>query len=158
MAVQISGALPGTTTLTFAIPGTGVSVQIPVTVTMDGLIPAEYTLTVNGGAGGGDYIAGSAVTIIAGTAPNGQQFKQWSITPSVSFVDGTSENGTTAKFTMPAEAVTATAIYEAIPTFAVAVNNGTGGGNYSVGATVTITLGHRPQDSNSKTGWSTAAV
>jgi hypothetical protein len=73
-------------------------------------------LTVNGGTGGGSYAPGATVTITAAPAPAGQQFKQWNITPAVTFIDGTSAASQTAKFTMPAQAVTATATYEPIPT------------------------------------------
>jgi len=83
----------------------------------DGLppTPVTYTVTVANGTGGGEFEAGTPVTIVAGTAPSGQQFKQWSITPTVTFTGGTSAASATATFTMPAQAVTATAVYEDIP-------------------------------------------
>ena len=71
-----------------------------------------YPLTVNSGSGSGNYTAGSVVTISAGTPPAGQQFKNWTSSPSVSFADASSP---TTSFTMPSEAVTATANFEAIP-------------------------------------------
>ena len=98
-----------------------------------------YAVAVNGGTGGGDYEAGASVTITASPAPSGQQFKQWNISPSVTFTSG-GLTTSTATFTMPAEAVTATAVYEAIPqtTYTLTVVNGTGGGDYEAGANVPI--------------------
>jgi hypothetical protein len=77
--------------------------------------PDTYSLTVTGGTGGGTYTAGAPVTITAGPATAGQRFKQWTITPAVTFTDGTSATSPTAKFAMPSQAVTATATYEPIP-------------------------------------------
>ena len=78
--------------------------------------PAQYALTVNGGSGGGNYEAGAIVSIIANAAPTGKRFKEWNISPVVTFTGGTSKTSATAKFTMPNGAVTATAMYEDIPT------------------------------------------
>ncbi|HHY25737.1 MAG TPA: hypothetical protein GX523_03100, partial [Desulfitobacterium dehalogenans] len=74
-----------------------------------------YTITVVNGSGGGYYAPGVAVTITANIPAPGQQFKEWSVTPSVTFVGDTASTSSTAKFTMPAQAVTATATYEALP-------------------------------------------
>lgn len=83
--------------------GGAVWVKIPV---------LSYPLTVTNGTGGGSYAEGSTVTITADPAPAGQRFTEWNITPSVPFVDSTSKTSQTAKFTMPAQAVTATAMYD----------------------------------------------
>jgi hypothetical protein len=74
-----------------------------------------YAVTVNNGTGGGNYLAGATVSITANNAPSGQRFKQWNISPAVTFSSGTNANSVTAQFTMPAQAVSATAIYEPIP-------------------------------------------
>jgi len=105
-----------------------------------------YVLSVNSGTGGGNFAQGEIVTITAGNAPTGQRFKQWNISPTVTFTGGTNATSATAKFTMPAGAVTATATYEPIPatTYTVTVNSGTGGGNFAQGATVTITASNAP--------------
>ncbi|MCL2544440.1 MAG: Ig-like domain-containing protein [Clostridia bacterium] len=97
-------------------------------------IPA-YTLTVNRGTGGGSYAAGATVTITAVAAPSGQRFKEWTFSPSVTFVGGTSAASAIAAFTMPAQAVTATATYEALPvsTYSITVQND---GNGTASATV----------------------
>jgi LPXTG-motif cell wall-anchored protein len=75
----------------------------------------KYTLLVENGTGSGDYEVEADVTITANDAPDGQRFKEWSITPSVSFVENTSKFSQTSIFIMPAQPVVATAIYEAIP-------------------------------------------
>ncbi len=89
-----------------------------------------YTAAVASGTGGGNYVQGDTVTLTADAAPAGQRFKEWSISPAVSFVDGTGLKDSTAKFTMPNQAVTATAVYEAPitadftdPNFLAAVRN-----------------------------------
>ncbi len=71
------------------------------------------TVTVHNGTGSGNYVQGDTVTITADAAPTGQRFKEWSISPAVSFVDGTGLKNSTATFTMPNQAVTARAVYEA---------------------------------------------
>ncbi|NCC16401.1 MAG: hypothetical protein EOM28_08645 [Clostridia bacterium] len=71
-------------------------------------------VVVTNGTGSGSYVRGATITITPYPAPAGKQFKEWSIDPNVIFVDGTSKNNQTAKFTMPAETVTATANYETI--------------------------------------------
>jgi len=75
-----------------------------------------HVVTVFNGSGGGNYVNRSIVTITANTAPSGQRFKQWNTSPAVTFTGGTSATSSTAKFTMPAQAVAATAVYENIPT------------------------------------------
>ena len=82
---------------------------------------AAYALSVTNGTGSGSYAEGATVTITANPAPDGQRFKEWSISPEVTFAEGTSKNSQTAKFTMPAQAVNATAAYESIPAGATAV-------------------------------------
>ncbi|GBU21724.1 hypothetical protein R80B4_01624 [Fibrobacteres bacterium R8-0-B4] len=93
----------------------------PVTVTANfeadagtGTTPA-YTVTVSsagyGASGGGSYTAGTAVTVTAGTPPSGYQFKEWTSSPAgVIFVP--SANSPTVMFSMPAGAVTVTAVFE----------------------------------------------
>ena len=71
-----------------------------------------HPVMVNNGGGSGDYAAGAIVTLTAEAAPSGQRFKEWIITPTIPFVEGTDQNYQIVKFIMPAEAVTATATYE----------------------------------------------
>ena len=67
-----------------------------------------YTLTVNGGSGGGSYAAGAVVTITADDAPSGKVFDKW----TASGVTLSSPNSASTSFTMPANAVTVTATYK----------------------------------------------
>ena len=78
-------------------------------------VSGEYTLPANGF-----------------TAPDGKQFKAWSV--------GGVEKAAGDKITVTAN-TTVTAVWENIPaaTYKVTVTNGTGGGNYAAGATVSIT-------------------
>ena len=79
------------------------TIQIPV---------AKYTVTVTNGSGTGQYAQGETVTIIAGAAPSGQQFKEWEVVSgTITLASSTSE---TTTFTMPTEAVSVKANYEAI--------------------------------------------
>ena len=77
--------------------------------------PATYSVTATNGSGGGNFAVGTEVTVTA-SVPTGQQFARWNISPAVTFTSGTGANNATAKFTMPAGAVTATAVFEPIPT------------------------------------------
>lgn len=80
------------------------TIQIPV---------PKYAVTVTNGSGTGQYAQGETVTITAGAAPSGQQFKEWEV------VSGTitlaSSTSATTTFIMPAEAVSVKANYEVIP-------------------------------------------
>ncbi|MCL2328762.1 MAG: InlB B-repeat-containing protein [Bacteroidetes bacterium] len=117
------------------------------------LIPT-YLVTVISEAtdatGAGNYKAGETVTIFAGTAPAGMQFKEWTVEPpSVVFIILTNITTTTTAFIMPAEEVTVTAVFEAIPTYSVTViseaTDAIGAGNYKAGETVTIFAGTAPE-------------
>ncbi len=74
--------------------------------------PDKYAVTVAsagaGASGGGSYEVGTTVTIKAGTAPTGQQFKEWTATG----VTLTSPNSANTTFSMPENAVTVTAVFE----------------------------------------------
>jgi len=99
-------------TTTFTMPANAVTVtanydSIPPTP------PTPYSVTVTNGTGSGEYAEGDTVTIVANTPPNGQQFKNWTTTSAgVIFANATIA---TTTFIMPANAVTVTANYEAIP-------------------------------------------
>ncbi|HBN86315.1 MAG TPA: hypothetical protein DDZ89_21025, partial [Clostridiales bacterium] len=98
--------------------GNGAEASVSATPTATSIF---YAVSVNNGTGGGNYEQGVPVTITANTAPSGQQFKEWITTPLVTFIDSTSATDATAKFTMPEQAVTATAVYESIPTTVMSV-------------------------------------
>ena len=82
---------------------------------------STYTMTVNGGTGGGEYAEGDTVTITA-TVPNGQRFTGWTVNEGGVTLDDASSATTT--FTMPAQAVTVTANFQ---------NNSSGGNSGSSG-------------------------
>lgn len=89
-----------------------------------------YDVTVSGGtATSSRALKDGTITITADAAPSGRRFKEWSITPAVTFVEG-GLTSATAKFTMPAQAVTVEAVYEAIPAAvdSVTANPSSGGG------------------------------
>ena len=69
--------------------------------------PATYSVTVTNGTGGGEYAEGATVKIKANAPETGKEFTSWTIN-GVSVDDKTNAEIT---FTMPANAVTATANY-----------------------------------------------
>ena len=73
-----------------------------------------FTVNVAGGSGSGSFEAGANVQLTANPPPAGQQFSGWTISPAVTFTSG-SATSSTATFTMPSSAVTATANFEPIP-------------------------------------------
>jgi len=123
---------PGNASTSFTMPANAVT----VTATYKPLSPATYSITVqNDGKGtanasSASAMAGTEITLTA-TPNSGYKFKEWQV---VSGGITISSN----KFTMPANAVTVKAVFEAIPTYTVTVTNGTGGGNYAENAVVTI--------------------
>lgn len=98
-------------------------------VTVTAIYEDYYTVSVTQGTANlNAATAGNTVIITADDAPSGQRFKEWNISPSVSFVNSTSKTDATAKFTMPSAAVTAIAVYEPIPVHQAYINgyqNGT---------------------------------
>ena len=90
---------------------------------------AKYTVTVTNGSGTGQYAQGETVTITAGAAPSGQQFKEWEVVSgTITLASSTSE---TTTFTMPTEAVSVKANYEAIPVTGYTIT-ATAGANGSI--------------------------
>ena len=96
------------------------TIQIPV---------PKYAVTVTNGSGTGQYAPGETVTITAGAAPSGQQFKEWEVVSgTITLASSTSE---TTTFTMPTEAVSVKANYEAIPVTGYTIT-ATAGANGSI--------------------------
>ena len=96
------------------------TIQIPV---------SKYTVTVTNGSGTGQYAQGETVTITAGAAPSGQQFKEWEVVSgTITLASSTSE---TTTFTMPTEAVSVKANYEAVPVTGYTIT-ATAGANGSI--------------------------
>ncbi|MEQ2455772.1 discoidin domain-containing protein [Flavonifractor hominis] len=81
------------------------------TVTVTAAPVETYTLTVNGGTGSGEYEAGAQITVTADAPEAGMQFVNW----TAEGVELEDDTATTLTITMPANAVTLTANYEAIP-------------------------------------------
>ncbi len=146
-----TGAQVTTITAVFTQGGGGSIDQTVPPMTSPGT-PTAFTVTVAsegaGATGGGDYTPGAAVTVTAGTAPTGRQFKEWTSSPTgVIFVP--SANSPTVMFSMPSSAVTVTAAFEPIPTVptytVTVISDGTGatpsGNNHAAGDTVRITAG-----------------
>lgn len=96
----------------------------------------KFSVTVSGGTGGGQYVAGADVTVTAGAAPMGQKFKQWTA-DGITLADGTQETQT---FTMPSNNVTLTATYEDVAVESVSIPatlSLTTGGSQTLTATIT---------------------
>jgi hypothetical protein len=96
-----------------------------------------YTLTVNGGSGGGPYTNGAQVAITADALP-GKIFDRW--TGETATVANIFAASTTV--TMPAAPVTVTAAYLDVHT--LTVNSGTGGGSFTNGYLATIVASNPP--------------
>ena len=115
-----------------------VTANTTVTAVWEDIPVVTYTVSFdsNGGTGSMADVTGVSgeYTLPANgfTAPDGKQFKAWSV--------GGVEKAAGDKITVTAN-TTVTAVWENIPaaTYKVTVTNGTGGGNYAAGATVSIT-------------------
>ena len=95
-----------------------------------------YALTVTNGTGSGNYPLGTQVTVTANAAPSGQRFAAW--TGDTSFLGSTSATTTTC--TMPPQAVSITANYEAIPAVTVTANAGPDQTITTSGSSITVRL------------------
>ncbi|MDR2686352.1 MAG: hypothetical protein LBB75_01245, partial [Oscillospiraceae bacterium] len=107
-------------------------------------IPALYSLTVNGGFGGGSYMGDAQVMISAYPAPNDQVFDKWTATGGGTLANATSP---TTTFTMSTVNAIVTATYKptgTAGTYALTVTGGSGSGNYAAGQSVTITANPPP--------------
>ena len=100
-AIGING-YTGSQTASYSVIGTGEDPEPPV---------QTCTLTVTNGTGGGDYEAGTQVSIVANAAPEGKVFDKWTTNNGGAFVDASSVSTT---FTMPVGNVTVTATYRGI--------------------------------------------
>jgi len=93
-------------------------------------VPVTHRLTVVNGTGGGDFAAGTVVTIRADSPARNQVFHRWSITSgSGSFANSNRANTT---FTMPASAVTVRANFVSEPP---PPGRGSGGSGGTIGTT-----------------------
>ncbi len=114
-------------------------------------LPKTYTLTVEGGTGGGTGLSGDAdITITAGDTPSGKEFTGWTITSGTGTIADPSAKETT--FKLSNSDATVTANYADI-TYTLTVENGTGGDSGLTGsAEVTIKANEAPSGKKF-TGW-----
>ena len=97
-----------------------------------------YPLTVVGGTGTGSYTNGAPVEIVAPAIPE-QRFTGWTASPAGSLGAGFVATNLATTLTMPAWAVTVTATYTQV-LYTLTVNNGSGGGSYPLGQSVTVAV------------------
>jgi cytochrome c-type biogenesis protein CcmE len=99
--------------------------DVEVTVTYELIPPTTYAVTVtNGTADKTVYEANETVTITPTTPQTGYRIKNVTISPVIAM---TTESNGTYTFTMPAESVTVTIIYEEIPEQGNTDNSGSSG-------------------------------
>ena len=98
-----------------------------------------FTLTVNGGSGGGSYSYGTQVPISANTTTS-RNFVAW-IGDTNFLSSNTVSTTVSTPVNMSTNAVTLTATYDLT---SLTVNGGTGGGLYTSGANVAITASNIP--------------
>ena len=115
------------------------SAQASTTVTMPAsavsvtaTYASVYQLTVNSGAGSGNYAAGAVVAIAADAPASGKAFDRW--TGDTALVAAPAQASTTV--TMPAAAVSVTATFVSV--YQLTVNSGTGDGQHPAGTVVAI--------------------
>jgi len=100
-----------------------------------------YTLTVNGGTGGGTYTNRHQVEIKAGDAPTNQVFDRWTGDTQVL----ASITSSTTIATMSAQNISLTATYKNLPGYyTLAVSGGTGSGIYTNGLQIEISADIAP--------------
>ncbi len=118
----------------FTMPASGVTITANITETPTA--KAEYTVTVENGSGDGKYSEGDYVDISADDPAPGYRFKNWTVVTGNAKLDNATFEET--GFAMPAGAVTVKANYEQI-TYDLAVENGSGDGEYTMDSTVQLT-------------------
>lgn len=94
-----------------------------------------YALTVSDGSGSGSYVSGAAITIAANAPMTGKIFDKW--IGDTSHVSNIYDS--VATVIMPDFAITLTATYKNLPTYALTVNGGTGSGFYISGKQIVVT-------------------
>ena len=112
-------------------------------------IPETFNVIVENGTGSGEYIEGDTVTIKADDPEIGEEFLKWKLTGLI--VNDLTKHELT--FTMPANDVTATALFEDID-YTISVEGGTADKTTAhYGEIVTVTLGEVAPGSEFA-GWS----
>lgn len=95
----------------------------------------EYTVTVNGGSGSGNYKLDDTVTIEADAPQEGYQFEEWEITSGGAAIADPSASKTS--FQMREEDVVVTAAYKALE-YELTVDGASGSGTYAYGDRITL--------------------
>jgi hypothetical protein len=150
--VKATGYQAPAASATFSVKNPGSLYSNPIVVPVKGSSPAAYTLKVVNGSGGGSYAAGTSVTITANAPPRGEAFLDW----TGATVANADASTTTLK--MPAANTTVTANCETtVIKYRLSVVNGSGGGAYAAGTSVTITA-NAPPPGEVFLDWSGATV
>lgn len=104
--------------------------------------PPRYELNVTNGSGDGSYTFLTPVKVTADTAPVGQKFAGWTVTPAVytRYLDNVLDSSTT--FYMPEHVVTLTATYEALPPVSLITISGPSNVNRGMTAAYTCTASY----------------
>ena len=110
----------------------------------------SYQVRINGGSGSGEYQPDEKIVAEADAPEDGYQFAGWEVTQGQAQLSNDTQN--VVWFTMPEGDVELTAKYEKI-SYNVTVENGTGGGSFHAGNTVTLTADAAPENRGFK-GWS----
>ncbi|MCL2446414.1 MAG: InlB B-repeat-containing protein [Oscillospiraceae bacterium] len=154
-AVAFTNASEATTT--FVMPANNVTVT--ANFTPEGPQPELFAVTVNGGTGGGNFLAGAIVNLAANEPAAGYEFAGWTIAGLDT--EGLDLTAATLTFVMPANNVTAQAHFVEeggqLEFFTVTVVNGTGGGTFLAGNSVTVTA-NEPAEGYEFAGWTVAGV
>ena len=116
--------------------------NISITATYKNVASTTVYLNVNNGSGGGEYNAGSTVSISADTAPSGQVFDRW--IGDISGVANVNLASTTVTLSDSNISITATYKDQTERRVTLTVENGSGSGEYIIGTQVTIKANSAP--------------
>ncbi len=116
--------------------------DVILSATYKALPPTTYNLTVNNGSGSGNYVEGMVVDVMADAPSSGQEFLMW----TGDIIGLTDVNSASTSFTVATSDASITATYQdiVIPTFTLAVNGGSGSGDYEAGTSVNISANAAP--------------
>lgn len=148
---NFDSSVPGTVIVTVSYTERETTRTDTFSVTIVEPVSVSYNISVSaspsegGTVTGGGWYEGNAQVTVTATANSGYSFVKWT------------ENGnqvsTSASYTFNATAYrTLVAVFEAIPTYTLTVENGTGSGDYAEGASVKITA-NDPETGNVFKEW-----
>lgn len=120
----------------FVMPDENVAVTAEFALNMG----QSYTVTVNGGTGGGEFAVGDEIEVTANPPASEKTFSHWEV-QGIKLPDNTVS---TVKFVMPSNDVTLTARYKDVDREYVVTVNGSEIGNYAVGTSVTVSAPSAP--------------